>query len=154
MPQKIHILQERGNQIEIISSVCKFYEVRSQKRTSCSKSAAGLLPGSHQADIGTRSHRQHRLDDENLHRCIFTIFERLAISCIEDLYFYNFHLQSPNINPDLCSLGFLLHVLNLHTYLTTCNKSANKPSTSCVRMACFNLSTSLEQVVNNLQRAC
>ena len=34
--------------------------------------------------------------------------------------------------------------------LTTCNKSANKPSTSCVRTACYNLSTSLEQIVNNL----
>ena len=34
--------------------------------------------------------------------------------------------------------------------LTTCSKSANKPSTSCVRMACHNLSTSLEQAVNNL----
>ena len=34
--------------------------------------------------------------------------------------------------------------------LTTCNKSANKPSKSCVRTACSKLSTSLEQVVNNL----
>ena len=34
--------------------------------------------------------------------------------------------------------------------LTTCSKSANKPLTSCVRTACFKLSTSLEQVVNNL----
>ena len=34
--------------------------------------------------------------------------------------------------------------------LTTSNKSANKPSTSCVRTACSKLSTSLEQVVNNL----
>ena len=34
--------------------------------------------------------------------------------------------------------------------LTTCSKSANKPSTSCVRTACYNLSTSLEQAVNNL----
>ena len=28
--------------------------------------------------------------------------------------------------------------------LTTCSKSANKPSTSCVRTACYKLSTSLE----------
>ena len=34
--------------------------------------------------------------------------------------------------------------------LTTCSKSANKPLTSCVRTACYKLSTSLEQVVNNL----
>ena len=34
--------------------------------------------------------------------------------------------------------------------VTTCSKSANKPSTSCVRMACCKLSTSLEQAVNNL----
>ena len=34
--------------------------------------------------------------------------------------------------------------------LTTCSKSANKPSTSCVRTACYKLSTSLEQAVNNL----
>ena len=37
-----------------------------------------------------------------------------------------------------------------HKNLTTCRKSANKPSTSCVRTACYKLSTSLEQVVNNL----
>ena len=34
--------------------------------------------------------------------------------------------------------------------LTTCSKSANKPSTSCVRTGCYKLSTSLEQAVNNL----
>ena len=28
----------------------------SQKRANCSKSAAGLLPGCHQVDIGMRSH--------------------------------------------------------------------------------------------------
>ena len=32
----------------------------------------------------------------------------------------------------------------------TCSKSANKPSTSCVRMACYKLSTSLEQAVSSL----
>jgi hypothetical protein len=35
-------------------------------------------------------------------------------------------------------------------YLASCSKSANKPSTSCVRTACPKLSTSLEQSVNNL----
>ena len=35
--------------------------------------------------------------------------------------------------------------------LTTCSKSANKPSTSCVRMACYKLSTNLEQAVNIIQ---
>jgi hypothetical protein len=35
------------------------------------------------------------------------------------------------------------------TNLTSCSKSANKPSTSCVRTACPKLSTSLEQAVNN-----
>jgi hypothetical protein len=34
--------------------------------------------------------------------------------------------------------------------LTSCTKSANKPSTSCVRTACPKLSTSLEQAGNNL----
>ena len=34
--------------------------------------------------------------------------------------------------------------------LRTCTRSANKPSTSCVRTACYKLSTSLEQAVNNL----
>ena len=34
--------------------------------------------------------------------------------------------------------------------LTTCTKSKNKPSTSCVRTASYKLSTSLEQVVNNM----
>ena len=38
--------------------------------------------------------------------------------------------------------------------LTTCSKSANKPSTNCVRTACYKLSTSLEQAVNNLQQPC
>ena len=34
--------------------------------------------------------------------------------------------------------------------LTTCSKSANKLSTSCVRTACYKLSTSSEKAVNNL----
>ena len=34
--------------------------------------------------------------------------------------------------------------------LTSCSKSANKLSTSCVRTACYKLSTSLEQAANNL----
>ena len=38
-------------------------EINSQKRTTYSKSAAGLLPGSHQADIRMRSHRLLQLDD-------------------------------------------------------------------------------------------
>ena len=38
-------------------------EINSQKRTSYSKSVAGLLPGSHQADIRMRSHRLLPLDD-------------------------------------------------------------------------------------------
>jgi cobyrinic acid a,c-diamide synthase len=37
-----------------------------------------------------------------------------------------------------------------HKNRTSCSKSANKPSTSCVRTACPELSTSLEQAVNNL----
>jgi hypothetical protein len=39
-------------------------------------------------------------------------------------------------------------------HFTSCSKSANKPSTSCVRTACPKLSTSLEQAVNNLYQAC
>jgi hypothetical protein len=34
--------------------------------------------------------------------------------------------------------------------LASCSKSANKPSTSCVRTACPKLLTSMEQAVNNL----
>ena len=34
--------------------------------------------------------------------------------------------------------------------LTTCSKSTNKLSTSCVCTACYKLSTSLEQAVDNL----
>ena len=41
-------------------------KVHSQKRASCSKSAAGLLPCSHQADIRMRSHCLPRLDDNKL----------------------------------------------------------------------------------------
>ena len=37
--------------------------VHTQKRVSCSKSAIGVLPCSHQADIRMRSHRLLRLDD-------------------------------------------------------------------------------------------
>ena len=36
--------------------------------------------------------------------------------------------------------------------LTTCSKSANKSSKSCVRTSCYKLSTSLEQAVNNLEQ--
>ena len=41
-----------------------------------------------------------------------------------------------------------------HVKISTCSKSANKPSTSCVRTACFKLSTSFEQAVNNLEQPC
>ena len=34
--------------------------------------------------------------------------------------------------------------------LRTCSKAANKPSTSCAHTACYKLSTSFEQAVNNL----
>jgi hypothetical protein len=37
-----------------------------------------------------------------------------------------------------------------HKNLTSCNKSANKPSTRCIRTACYKLSTGLEQLVDNL----
>ena len=57
----------------------------------------------------------------------------------------------------IISRGHLLDVQILHTVrthvkvsLTSCSKSANKLSTSCVRTACPKLSTSLEQTVNNL----
>ena len=36
--------------------------------------------------------------------------------------------------------------------LTICSKSETKPSTSCVRTACYKLSTSLRQAVNNQGR--
>ena len=48
-------------------------------------------------------------------------------------------------------LNLILELLDYtRKNLTTCSKSANKPSTSCVRTACLKLSTSLEQAVNNL----
>jgi hypothetical protein len=42
--------------------------------------------------------------------------------------------------------------LGLYTrkHFTSCSKSADKPSTSCVRTACPKLSTSLEQLVTSL----
>ena len=43
-----------------------FYHTHSQKRATCSKSAAGLLPSSRQADTRMRSHRLLRLDDRDL----------------------------------------------------------------------------------------
>jgi hypothetical protein len=36
--------------------------------------------------------------------------------------------------------------------LTSCNKSANKPSTRCIRTACHKLSTGLEQLVTTLSK--
>ena len=56
------------------------------------------------------------------------------------------------IELQIASLGklTLVHTKNL----TTCSKSANKPSTSCVHTACYKLSTSLEQAVNNLWQPC
>ena len=42
------------------------------------------------------------------------------------------------------------NVVLLRKNLTTCSQSENKPSTSCVRTACYKLSTSLEQFVNKL----
>ena len=61
----------------------------------------------------------------------------------------------------LVTVGVLINLIVLSTYYhsvgTSFNpvihcvcKSANKPSTSCVRTACYKLSTSLEQAVNNL----
>ena len=46
-------------------------------------------------------------------------------------------------------LHWLIPLPYTHVKITTCSKSANKPSTSCVRTASYNLSTSLEQAVNN-----
>ena len=42
-----------------------YIAIHSQKGTSCSKSVAGLLPCSHQANIRMRSHRLLQLDDNN-----------------------------------------------------------------------------------------
>ena len=38
--------------------------------------------------------------------------------------------------------------------VTTCSKSANKLSKSCVRTACYKMSTNLEQAAYNLQQPC
>jgi hypothetical protein len=43
-----------------------------------------------------------------------------------------------------------LHVT--HKNLTSCNKSANKPSTRCIRTTCHKLSTGLEQLVTTLSK--
>ena len=65
------------------------------------------------------------------------------------------------INDEMCKNLFMVRVLYYlccqkytRKNLTTCSKSANKPSTSCVRTACYKLSTSLEQAVNNLLQPC
>ena len=49
---------------EIDLSIEFSQKLHSQKRASCSKSVAGLLPRCHQADIRMRSHRLLRLDDD------------------------------------------------------------------------------------------
>ena len=46
-----------------------------------------------------------------------------------------------------------VHMTYTRKNLTTCIKSANNPLTSCLGTACYKLSTSLEQVVNNLHVA-
>ena len=45
---------------------CTHVPIHGQKRASCSKSAAGLLPCCRQADIRMRSHRLLRFDDNKI----------------------------------------------------------------------------------------
>ena len=47
-----------------------------------------------------------------------------------------------------------VHMTYTRKNLTTCSKSANKPLTSCLRTACYKLSTSCQQVWNNLLATC
>ena len=69
--------------------------------------------------------------------------------------------KSSTINlVDLAGMYFIAYqrskqmhrLCNSHTRenFAACNKSTNKPSTSCVGTACYKLSTSLEQAVNDL----
>ena len=54
----------------------------SQKLTSYSKSAADLLPCSHQADIRMRSHRLLRLDDNKSAASCSKSVHKLSTSCV------------------------------------------------------------------------
>ena len=58
------------------------------------------------------------------------------------------HIPLFNLNPISCILcSYVAYTLKS---LTSCNKSANKLSTRCIRTACHKLSTGLEQLVDNL----
>ena len=68
--------------------------IYNQKHASCSKSAAGLLPCCHQADIRMRSHRLLRFDDNKSVACcqhfcfkliVKTFIHRLDPSCFKNM---------------------------------------------------------------------
>ena len=87
----------------------------------------------------------HRQSGRRLH--LIFIVCKIILNCVT-LWCHN----------DLCMwFSLLWHVCILQDNLvytrknlTFCNKSANKPSTRCIRTACHKLSTRLEQLVNNL----
>ena len=58
------LIDEENESSDMIS-----HHIHSQKRASCSKSATGLLPCCHQADIRMCSHRLPRLDDSSSTSC-------------------------------------------------------------------------------------
>ena len=80
--------------------------VHSQKRTNCSKSAAGLMSCCHQADIRMHSHRLLRLDDNTS-----------AASChqgCDELIIKTFYPQA---------LSKLFQQLAVSLQISSCNKS-------------------------------
>ena len=63
-----------------------------------------------------------------------------------------FNLNRKSFKHEPSSCYYLLDYTRKN--LTTCSKSASKPSTICVRTACYKWSTSLEQAADNLQQPC
>ena len=80
-----------------------------------------------------RTHPVDKLLEQHCYKC--------AADLLQLIHFYVCRSRTAFLN----RIGW-----NTRKNLTSCNKSANKPSTSCVRIACPKLSTSLEQAVNNL----
>ena len=82
----VHIYQENDRRTNRRTNLQA--SLHSQRRASCSKSAAGLLPCCHQADIRMRSHRLLRLDDNK--STAVSLFSRLCIHKLHASCFSNF----------------------------------------------------------------
>ena len=63
LPSLLSVVRFEFIPVDYLYNIVQHHPVHNQKRASCIKSAAGLLPCCHQADIRMRSHCLPRLDD-------------------------------------------------------------------------------------------